>query len=164
MLDVEQNRYENLNLTIAQHPSETTQRMMARLLAYCLNAGEGLSFSRGLSDTSEPDIWQRSLDGRTCLWIEVGEPSVDRLRRAGQTAERVSVYSFNSKSDTWWRQHAQDIQRLGAQVYQFDWPQICRLADLVERTLQLSVTITGQSAFISADTGSTEVTWQQLSA
>jgi uncharacterized protein YaeQ len=29
--------YQTLNLTLAQHPSENMERMMMRILAYCLN-------------------------------------------------------------------------------------------------------------------------------
>ena len=46
--DIDEGRYENLNLTVAQHPSETLERMMVRLLAYCLNLSEGLEFTTGL--------------------------------------------------------------------------------------------------------------------
>jgi uncharacterized protein YaeQ len=35
--DLDRNIYEALNLTIAQHPSETLERMMVRVLAYCIN-------------------------------------------------------------------------------------------------------------------------------
>ena len=70
--DIDENRYLDLNLTVAQHPSETVERMMVRLLVYCLNVEEGFEFTRGLSDTNEPDLWDRSLDGRILKWIEVG--------------------------------------------------------------------------------------------
>jgi uncharacterized protein YaeQ len=44
--DIDENQYLDLNLTVAQHPSETIERMMMRLLAYCLNAEDGLEFTR----------------------------------------------------------------------------------------------------------------------
>ncbi|MDA3791668.1 MAG: YaeQ family protein [Desulfobacula sp.] len=40
MADIDRNHYDNLNLTLAQHPSETLARMMARVLAFCMNAQE----------------------------------------------------------------------------------------------------------------------------
>ncbi|MCB1848507.1 MAG: YaeQ family protein, partial [Halieaceae bacterium] len=49
LADSDNNRYESLNLTLARHPSETLERMAARLLAYCLNTGRGLEFTKGLS-------------------------------------------------------------------------------------------------------------------
>lgn len=59
--------YDTLNLIIAQHPSETRERMMARVLAFCLNAQESLVFTKGLSAAEEPDIRARTLDDRLLL-------------------------------------------------------------------------------------------------
>ena len=74
--DLERNHYDTLNLTLALHPSETLERMMVRVLAYCINAQAHLSFTRGLSAIEEPDIWARTLDDQISLWIDLGEPSV----------------------------------------------------------------------------------------
>lgn len=160
--DIDEGRYENLNLTVAQHPSETIERMMVRLLAYCLNLSEGLEFTTGLSNTEEPDLVQRSLDGITLNWIEVGEPNAERVRKASTIARQVKVYCFNTKANVWWSQAQNEIESCGAQVYQFQWEQIAELAGLLERTLSLSVTITGMTAFIAADSGNVELTWAEL--
>lgn len=80
--DLNRNYYDTLNLTVAQHPSETTERMMARVLAFCINAQEHLDFTRGLSTVEEPDIWARTLDDQISLWIDVGEPAVDRIKKS----------------------------------------------------------------------------------
>lgn len=37
LADLNSNHYDSLQLTIAQHPSETRERMMARVLVYSLN-------------------------------------------------------------------------------------------------------------------------------
>ena len=74
LADSDNNRYESLALTLARHPSETLERLAARLMAYCLNAGRGLEFTRGLSTADEPDIWQHSDSGEIEHWIEVGQP------------------------------------------------------------------------------------------
>ena len=159
---IDENQYLDLNLTVAQHPSETLERMMVRVLAYCLNLDDGLEFTRGLSENDEPDLWQYSLDGRILQWIEVGEPATERLRKASYVAERVHVYSFNSKSEVWWRQSGSEIDATRIKVFRFDWDEICQLARLVQRTLQLSITVSGLSAFIAAESGSVEVVWQEL--
>ncbi|MEZ7819385.1 MAG: hypothetical protein ACI883_001361 [Candidatus Azotimanducaceae bacterium] len=160
--DIDEGRYENLNLTVAQHPSETLERMMVRLLAYCLNLSEGLEFTTGLSNTEEPDLLQRSLDGITLKWIEVGEPSAERIRKASTIAKQVKVYCFNTKANAWWSQAKTEIENCGANVYQFQWEQISELAGLIKRTVALSVTITGMTAFIAGESGSVEVTWAEL--
>lgn len=161
---IDDNQYLDLNLTVAQHPSETLERMMVRVLAYCLNVADGLEFTRGLSENDEPDLWQHSLDGRLLKWIEVGEPATERLRKASHIAERVHVYSFNSKSEVWWRQSGNEIDAARVKVFQFTWDEICQLASLVQRTLQLSITVSGMSAFIAAESGSVEIAWRELTS
>ncbi|HCD56229.1 MAG TPA: hypothetical protein DEQ90_12470, partial [Halieaceae bacterium] len=69
-------------LTLARHPSETEERMMLRVLAFALHANEQLSFGRGISTDDEPDLWQKDLTGSIELWIELGTPDPDRLRKA----------------------------------------------------------------------------------
>ncbi|MFK7914464.1 MAG: YaeQ family protein [Pseudomonadales bacterium] len=162
--DTDAGRYLDLNLTVAQHPSETVERMMVRVLVYCLNARDGLELTKGLSDNDEPDLWRRSLDGRILDWIEVGEPGVDRIRKASGLAEQVLVYSFNSKSDHWWQQSAEQMSALGAQVYQLAWDEVQQLGALAERTLALSVTVTDQSAFVATDRDSLLIHWRALTA
>ncbi|MCR9277030.1 MAG: YaeQ family protein [Pseudomonadaceae bacterium] len=162
--DVDANRYEELALTVALHPSETIERMMVRVLAYCLNLDDGLEFTRGLSDTDEPDLLQRSLDDRILTWIEVGEPSAERLRKARNVSEQVLVYTFNSKSDSWWQQVSADAERLGTSVFQLDWHAMQQLAALTTRNLSISVTIADASIYVAADTGTVELSVQTLSA
>jgi uncharacterized protein YaeQ len=72
--DMDRNYYAEHALTVARHPSETDERMMVRLLAFALNAHEHLAFGKGLSDTDEPDLWQKDLTGAIEHWIEVGQP------------------------------------------------------------------------------------------
>ena len=79
--DVERHYYEDHTVTLAQHPSETDERMMVRLLAFAMHAHEALSFGRGLSTEDEPALWQKDLTGIIELWIEVGLPDEKALRR-----------------------------------------------------------------------------------
>jgi uncharacterized protein YaeQ len=162
--DVNRNYYDSLNLTIAQHPSETLERMMARVLAYCINAQEQLAFSRGISATEEPDIWAHTLDGNLSLWIDVGEPTIERIKKASHIAKVVKVYSFNTKSGVWWELGRPRFAELSAAIFQFEWESIKTLAALVQRTMDMSVTITGESAYVATDSGECEVGWTTLQA
>lgn len=135
---------------------------MVRVLAYCINAQEGLELTKGLDEVDEPDLWVRTMDEQTTLWIDVGEPAADRVKKACNRASAVKVYTFNTKSDVWWSQGESKFSRLDASVYRFPWENIQALALLVERTMDLSVTITGDSAYIAADKGEIEVTWEVL--
>lgn len=160
--DINRNYYDTLNLTIAQHPSETVERMMVRVLAFCINAQEQLSFTKGLSATEEPDLWVHSLDGNIELWIDVGEPAVDRIKKATRIARDVKVYSFNRKSETWWQQERTGFENLAISVFQFNCDEIKNLATLIQRTMNMSVTISEDSAYIAAENGEFEVNWITL--
>ncbi len=162
LTDLDRNHYDTLNLTIAQHPSETLERMITRVLVFCINAQENLMFTKGLSTTEEPDIWAHTLDNQISLWIDVGEPAVDRIKKARGLASAVKVYSFNSKSDVWWQQEQEKFNALNVSVFQFQWKNIQALAKLVQRTMDLSVTIADNSAYIAAELGEREVPWTAL--
>ena len=160
--DLDRNYYDALTITIAQHPSETLERMMVRVLAFCINAQEFLTFTKGLSDADEPDIWARTLDGNISIWIDVGEPSVERIKKASSLASTVRVYSFNSKSDVWWNKEQEKFSKLAASIFQFQWESVQVLARLVERTMSLSITIADDSAYVATEQGECEVPWLEL--
>ncbi|MFT5032754.1 MAG: hypothetical protein ACI89D_000269 [Bermanella sp.] len=162
--DMDRNIYETLNITLAQHPSETLERMMVRVLAYCINLEEHLDFAKGLSVTDEPDIWLRTLDDRIKLWIDVGEPGVDRIKKASRISEGVRIYSFNSKSSVWWKQEGSKLNALKAEVFQVDWEGAQRLAAMVERTMDFSLTLSEGSAYFAADNNDCELSWIALNA
>ena len=160
--DIDRNYYDALNLTVAQHPSETVERMMVRILVFCINAQERLEFTKGLSAVDEPDIWVRSLDDQLMLWIDVGEPSIDRIKKASRIAREVKVYSFNRKSKPWWDTGREKFTQLNASFYRFEWESIQALAKLQQRTMKLSVTISADSAYVATELGECEVAWVAL--
>lgn len=90
--DVDRGVYETLSLKVAQHPSETLQYLVTRVLAYALEFEEGIAFSQGLSAADEPAVWVHDLTGVLTAWIEVGSPAIERLHRASKAADRVVVY------------------------------------------------------------------------
>ncbi|HTB67737.1 MAG TPA: YaeQ family protein, partial [Steroidobacteraceae bacterium] len=71
--DLDRNVCQALAFRVAQHPSETDAYLMTRVLAYCLEYREGLSFSKGgLSDPDAPALAVHDLTGALRRWIEVG--------------------------------------------------------------------------------------------
>ncbi|TVQ40376.1 MAG: YaeQ family protein [Wenzhouxiangella sp.] len=88
--------YESLRMTVARHPSETEERLVARILAYGLWYDEALAFGRGLSDVDEPALWSKSLDGQIEHWIEVGRPTSERLVWCARRYPRVSLLAYGS--------------------------------------------------------------------
>jgi len=161
--DMNREYYDSLSLTLAQHPSETIERMMVRVLAYCINAEERLTFTKGLSEVEEPDIWTLEYNGEVSLWVDVGEPDPERIKKACRKSKNVKVYSFNTKSDVWWEQSRIKFESLNASYYRFDWESIQGLARSVERTMNLSIMLSGDSAYVSHGVESCEVTWERLS-
>lgn len=160
--DMDRDYYEPLVLTVAQHPSETPERMMIRVLAFCINAQERLSFTKGLSAPDEPDICARTLDDQMQLWIDVGEPSADRIKKASRISQGVKVYSFNSKADAWWHLEGKKFADLPVQVFKFAWRDAQALAALIERTMDFSITLSGNCAYVAAQQGDCELPWEPL--
>lgn len=92
--DIDRGVYQELDLRLARHPSETAEFLITRLLAYCLEYEEGITFSDGgVSSTEEPAVLVRDLTGRITAWIEVGAPDADRVHRGSKLAGRVAVYT-----------------------------------------------------------------------
>ena len=92
LADNDRNVYESLALRVAQHPSESDEYLIARVLAYLLEYREGIEFSRGVSDPDEPTISIRDLTGKIATWIEIGTPDSARLHKASKATARVVVY------------------------------------------------------------------------
>ena len=110
--DLDRNYYQNHALTVARHPSETDERMMARILAFVLYADPALIFGKGLSSEDEPDLWRKDLTGAIELWIEVGLPDEKRIRRACGRARQVVVLTYGGRvADMWWQQNKAALQR-----------------------------------------------------
>lgn len=111
--DIDRGYYAGHALTLAQHPSETVERLMVRLLAFALYADEALRFGRGVSSEDEPDLWQHSLDGRIERWIELGQPDEARLRRAAGRSDSLVVIGYAPRSFMpWWEKNADGLARL----------------------------------------------------
>jgi uncharacterized protein YaeQ len=92
--DVDRGVYEELDLRLARHPSETMRYLLTRTLAYCLSYEEGIAWSKGgVSSTEEPPIAVRDPTGALRVWIDIGAPSADRLHRATKAADRVLLFT-----------------------------------------------------------------------
>ncbi|WP_435590728.1 YaeQ family protein [Nocardia sp. bgisy118] len=144
LADVDRGVYQELELRVARHPSETAEFMLTRLLAYCLEYEEGITFSDGgVSSTDEPAVLVRDLTGRLTAWIEVGAPDAERLHRGSKLAERVAVYTHRDPAKVLAQLTGKRIHRADAiPVYSFDRAFIDSAVAAVERrnTVTLSVT------------------------
>jgi uncharacterized protein YaeQ len=149
--DIDHGYYADHVLTLARHPSETDERMMARLVALALNAhalqtvcgGDGtLAFGAGLSNPDEPDAWLRDFTGATRLWIEVGQPEEGPLMRACRKADQVALYAFHHAAEVWWRGVQNKVARLpNLSVWRIPSAASQEVALLAQRSMQLQATI-----------------------
>jgi uncharacterized protein YaeQ len=158
--DMDRHYYADHSLTIARHPSETEERLMARVLAFARFAAADLSFGRGLSTDDEPDLWRRDLTGLIELWIDVGLPEEKWLRKAAGRARQVVVLAYGAaKADQWWRRNESDLRRLdNLAVLAMPVGAGASLAALADRSMRLDVTV--QEGLIWIGSGTREASVQ----
>ncbi|WP_120993896.1 YaeQ family protein [Stutzerimonas urumqiensis] len=162
LTDLDRGVYENTRFTVARHPSETEERLAARLIAHALWSDEQLAFGRGLSDVDEPALWIRSLDGRVLHWIEVGQPDADRLVWCSRRAERVSLLAYGNTRV--WQSKVLDSVRAvkNLSVAALDQDALSALSDGLPRSVQWSVMISDGSLFVTDERGQHEIPLQWL--
>lgn len=141
--DLDRHYYATHALTVARHPSETTERMMVRLLAFAMYADDLLEFGRGLSAEDEPALWKKDLTGNIELWIAVGLPDERELRKAAGRARRVVLLAYGGRAvSIWWEANQALLARLAnLEVFELPTAATEALATLAERTMSLQATI-----------------------
>ncbi len=154
LADNDRQVYETLALRVARHPSESEEFLWARVLAYAMEYGEGIEFSRGgLSDTDAPPIAIRDLTGAYRAWIEVGTPDGDRLHRASKAAPRVAVYVQRDPSQWLARLAGTRIHRAEAlELWSLDRPFLAALTARLERRMAFSLSITDRELMVASGT------------
>ena len=151
--DMDRHYYADHHLTIARHPSENDERMMARLLAFALNASDSLEFTKGLSTDDEPDLWQKSLSAEIELWIELGLPDESRLRKASNRARKVLLYTYGGRGvPVWWEKNRGKLARF-ANMTIINLPQdeVEALAQLADRNMNLQINIQDGEVTVSSN-------------
>ena len=156
--DLDRHYYQEHNLTLALHPSETEERLMVRLLAFAMNADERLSFGRGLSTDDEPDLWQRDDTGEIALWIETGQPEEADIRRACGRARQVLIYTYSGRSaQVWWDKVGSNLNRKNLTVIDLPAESVQALAGLCERTMRLQCMIEDKHVQLMNQNGSVSI-------
>ncbi|KKL02275.1 YaeQ family protein [Rheinheimera mesophila] len=141
--DMSRHHYQDYHLTLAQHPSETTERMMLRLLAFALCAHEDLSFGKGISDDDEAALYRQNLTGDYQLWIELGLPEERRLRRASHKSQQLLLLAYGGTAvDKWYSAEQKALSQLrNLTIVAVSPADTAQLAELCDRTMQLQCTI-----------------------
>lgn len=163
LADMDRSVYGDYNLTVALHPSETVERMMVRILAFCYCAAENLTFTKGLSSMEEPDLWLKHDNGTILQWIEVGQPAPERLKKASGQAQAVRVFSYGRGMDVWWKTNSAAIRALPkVSIHHFAADELQQLSALADKTMKLSVTITETIAYVSTATDNVTISLREM--
>lgn len=152
--DMDRHYYALHNLTLAQHPSETKLRLMARLIAFALLAEERLEFGRGLSSDEDPDLWRRDYTGDIEQWIDLGQPDESRIRKACGRAQQVVIVTYNGNaSDIWWSKNSASLAKLkNLTVIDLDNASVEAAIKLLQRGMRLTAMIQdGECQLMSDD-------------
>lgn len=158
--DNDRNYYGSHNLTVAKHPSETEERMMVRLLAFALNATENtrLSFTKGLSDTDEPELWEKDYTDAILTWIDLGLPDDRRMLKACGRANQVLVYAYGRTQSVWWKSVANKVAKArNLQVFSLDADETATLAQLAERSMVLNINVQDGTVWVSGAKGEASI-------
>jgi len=142
LADVDRGVYESLALRVACHPSETPEYLLTRVLAYCLEFAEGISFGKGLSEPDEPALTVRDLTGALVSWIEVGAPDARRLHKASRAAPRVAVYTHRDPVQVMRQLEGERIHRAeDIELYALDRALVDSLAGRLERRMAVGLSV-----------------------
>jgi uncharacterized protein YaeQ len=166
--DMDRGLYADHQLTLALQPSETAERLMARVLAFVLQVPAddhqgGLVHAKGITDADEPDLWQHDLTGQLLHWVEVGLPDDRRLARACGRAGRVTLYAYASSTPVWWAALQGKVARLNnLAVWHVPAEQSQALAAMAERSMQLQFTVQDGAIWVGNGKLSVEVQPQAL--
>lgn len=160
--DMNRHYYNDHLMTIAQHPSETEERMMVRVLAFALNASESLSFADSISDNNNADLWERDHNGDIALWISVGLPDEKLIKKASIKAKKVIIYSYGGRTaEMWWNKlnvsdynnvHVVNIAEQDSQA----------LASIFVRGMSINFTIQENDILVTSDTATLNLSLNQL--
>jgi uncharacterized protein YaeQ len=162
--DMDRHLYLDHAVTLAQHPSETEERVMIRLLALALNVPSAndtkgpLLPAKSLWDTDEPDLWQKDLTGSLLHWIDLGQPDERRLARACGRAEHVSVYTYAASTPVWWKALSSKVSRLrNLTVWEIPSDQSQALVALCNRSMSLQITVQDGHVWITDGDASCDI-------
>ncbi len=142
LADIDRNVYESLDLRVAAHPSEDSQRVVVRVLARAICHEEGLEFGRGLSNAEDPALQTISAIGDIETWIDVGQPGADRLHRANKRAKNVIIVTDKHQTPLrkeWSSRAIHQADKI--RLVRLPSALVSSLADTLERNIQWYITI-----------------------
>ena len=151
LADADRGVHETLTIRAARHPSETTEYLLTRVLAYCLEYTEGIAFSKGLSDPDEPAIAVRDLTGLLQTWIDIGAPDASRLHRAAKAAPKVAVYAHRGLDQLVARLAGERIHRAAEiRLHAVEPELLSALVARLDRRMNFDLAVSDRTLYISS--------------
>lgn len=148
--NVDRGVYETLGFRAARQPSETEEYLVTRVLAYCLEYTDGISFTKGLAEPDTPAIEVRDLTGALKAWIEVGSPDAARLHKASKAAPRVVVYTFKDPSKLAAQLAGERIHRADElEIYGIDPELIAGFVARLDRRTAFELAVTDKHLYLT---------------
>ena len=159
LADSDRGVYEQLDLRVAQHPSESERYLVARVVARALEHAEGVDFSRGLAVDDEPALWQRDLRGDLQAWIEIGAPSPERLHRASKQCGRVAIYGWRQLDALAAELTARAVHRADAiELFALDPDFLDAVAATLDRNNRWDLSVAGGTLYLATPKSQHETT------
>jgi len=159
--DIDRSVYESIQITVARHPSETEERLVARLLAYALFHEEELQFTKGICVGEEPDLWAKTPDDRVLTWIEVGLPEAERLLKAARHSGQVCLLACGNALPNWEKQQFPKLAPVSnLTIVTLDQDFLKRLILFLERNITWEITITERTLYLQIAGESLETSLQ----
>ncbi len=144
--------YDDFSLTMAKHPSENEERMMNRLICFLLCANQNLEFTKGLSSTDEPELWEKDLTGQIVHWIEMGEPDEKRIKQAAGKSHKVTIFTTKKNTAEQWFEKIKDkVPHDKVNIFHLENLSEENIIELVSKSMKLSCTIEDDSIYLSND-------------
>jgi len=163
LADSDRGVYEELDLRVAQHPSESERYLIARVVARALEHAEGVEFSRGLAADDEPALWQRDLRGDLRAWIEIGAPGVERLHRASKLGARIAVYGWRQLEALAAELVARAVHRAEQiELYALDAGFLDAVAAGLDRNNRWDLSVAGGTVYLATGAGQHETAVTRL--
>lgn len=158
--NVDRGVYTGLDLRVSQQSSETDQFLLTRVFAYCCltrdDADSALTFSKGgISTPEEPALSRTALDGRLLMWCEIGNPSAERLHKAGKSGASVVLFTHHEPERQVEELRSSHIHRKDAlEVFSLDAEFLdAVLDDIDERGANFELTIAENTLYVVLSNG-----------
>ena len=151
LADTDRAHYEELELRLARHPSETERYLITRALAFCILHEAELQMTAGICHGDEPAMELRDSTGMRTHWVDVGRPSAAHVQRGLRDSRRVTLVTTRPPEDVLRVLKAADVRLLERlEIIGLEEAMVQELAERLDRRNRWSVTISGGRLYVEA--------------